>query len=472
MLTATDACNEVVVDFTDILYSGGCPGTIERNYTFTDACGNVSLATQFITLLDTVAPVFTFVPEARFFACGDSYTAPVSARASDLCDSDVQINFTSAIAPSDCTQQQFIVNTWTAIDECQNETSVTVIDVITICPEVEEVTACDQYEWFGTVYIESGSFEHTENENGCDIVYALNLTINESSNTSFNATSCVSYTWNGVPYTATGDYTQVFENGAGCDSTVTLHLTINQPSSAQVSAAACSSYGWNGQTYTSSGVYTFVTTNAAGCDSTVTLTLTINTPSVAATSIAANPGFTITTGASVTLTVNGGSLGTAATWKWYSGSCGGTFVGTGSSITVSPTANTTYFVRAEGLCNTTTCISRTVNVTQPCGPQTLVSNAPNNTICSGNAVTLTVGGSLGSGASWKWYKNSCGGICVGTGTTVLTISPSGATESATNPEYVITNCMLASFTPVNSTVGALATVTAQFTGGTWVRDII
>ena len=61
--------------------------------------------------------------------------------------------------------------------------------------------------------------------------------------------------------------------------------------------------------------------------------------------------------------------------------------------------------------------------------------------------------------------------CVGTGTTILTISPSGATESATNPEYVITNAMLASFTPVNSTVGSLATVTAQFTGGTWVRDV-
>jgi hypothetical protein len=61
--------------------------------------------------------------------------------------------------------------------------------------------------------------------------------------------------------------------------------------------------------------------------------------------------------------------------------------------------------------------------------------------------------------------------CVGTGTTVLTISPSGATESATNPEYVITNAMLASFTPINSTVGELATVEATFTGGTWVRDV-
>jgi hypothetical protein len=62
--------------------------------------------------------------------------------------------------------------------------------------------------------------------------------------------------------------------------------------------------------------------------------------------------------------------------------------------------------------------------------------------------------------------------CVGTGTTILTISPSGSTESATNPEYVLTNCMLANFTPINSTVGELATVEATFTGGTWVRDII
>ena len=61
--------------------------------------------------------------------------------------------------------------------------------------------------------------------------------------------------------------------------------------------------------------------------------------------------------------------------------------------------------------------------------------------------------------------------CVGTGTTILTISPSGATESATNPEYVLTNCMLANFTPINSTVGELATVEASFTGGTWVRDV-
>ena len=60
---------------------------------------------------------------------------------------------------------------------------------------------------------------------------------------------------------------------------------------------------------------------------------------------------------------------------------------------------------------------------------------------------------------------------VGQGSTVLVISPSGLTESASNPEYTITNAMLENFTPINSTVGELATVTASFTGGTWARDI-
>ena len=61
--------------------------------------------------------------------------------------------------------------------------------------------------------------------------------------------------------------------------------------------------------------------------------------------------------------------------------------------------------------------------------------------------------------------------CVGLGTTTLVISPSGTTESASNPEYTIANCMLADFTPINSTVGEMATVTANFTSGTWVRDV-
>lgn len=60
---------------------------------------------------------------------------------------------------------------------------------------------------------------------------------------------------------------------------------------------------------------------------------------------------------------------------------------------------------------------------------------------------------------------------VGAGTTTLVISPAGSSESATNPEYTITNAMMATFTPINATVGELSTINASFTGGTFARDI-
>ena len=53
---------------------------------------------------------------------------------------------------------------------------------------------------------------------------------------------------------------------------------------------------------------------------------------------------------STTLSIATGNLNQAANWKWYSGSCGGTLVGTGTSVSVSPTVTTTYFARGEGGC--------------------------------------------------------------------------------------------------------------------------
>jgi hypothetical protein len=154
-------------------------------------------------------------------------------------------------------------------------------------------------------------------------------------------------------------------------------------------------------------------------------TIFIRDISVAASNVVASAD-TVCPGSSVTLSVNGGTLGHAASWKWYSGTCGGTSVGSGSSITVSPSATTRYFVRAEGTCNTTACVDQNIrlliNSTAPTG-----ITASADSVCNGSTVTLTVsGGSLGSNARWRWYSSSCGGTLIGTGTT-LTVTPSATT---------------------------------------------
>lgn len=82
-------------------------------------------------------------------------------------------------------------------------------------------------------------------------------------------------------------------------------------------------------------------------------------------------------------------------------------------------------------------------------------------------VTLTLFLSYGSGEVEAMLAD-----VVGKGTTTLVISPSGTTESATNPEYTITNAMLANAPVINSTVGELASVDLTFTGGHWARDIV
>lgn len=71
---------------------------------------------------------------------------------------------------------------------------------------------------------------------------------------------------------------------------------------------------------------------------------------------------TINAGQSTTVSVSGGVLGNNGTWTWYTGSCGGTLAGTGSTLAVTPASTTTYYVRGEGCGTNTACVSVTVNV--------------------------------------------------------------------------------------------------------------
>lgn len=93
--------------------------------------------------------------------------------------------------------------------------------------------------------------------------------------------------------------------------------------------------------------------------------LTAKLSSTAPTGIDASPAQTTCPGNAVNLTVQGGSLGTNAVWRWYRNSCGDTLIGTGNMISVLPTETTTYYVRAEGDCNTTGCAQVTINLI-PC----------------------------------------------------------------------------------------------------------
>lgn len=128
------------------------------------------------------------------------------------------------------------------------------------------------------------------------------------------------------------------------------------------------------------------------------------TESTPATSISGNSP--VCAGSQVVLTLNAGTLGTAASWKWYSGACGTNEITTGitnggRTLTVTPSTTTTYYARAEGTCNTTACVSYTV-------------------------VVNTAGTWLGTtNTDWNTASNWCGGIPTSTTDAIIPTTPIG-----------------------------------------------
>jgi hypothetical protein len=82
-----------------------------------------------------------------------------------------------------------------------------------------------------------------------------------------------------------------------------------------------------------------------------------------------------------------------------------------------------------------------------------------------NELTLTLFQSYGA-TEVETMLNSMFGVI-----STIVISPAGATESASNPEYTLTGCYLETVTPILTTVGELSVVEATFKGGTFVRDV-
>ena len=138
-LTAIDACFGPVPGVASDVGNGGagCPGdplVITRTWTFADDCGNESSVSQEITVIDDEAPVPPPAPAAESYSCPDEVPPPLPLTAMDGCSGAVladavETNDGGAGCPGD---PLVITRTWTFLDPCGNESSVsqeiTVID--------------------------------------------------------------------------------------------------------------------------------------------------------------------------------------------------------------------------------------------------------------------------------------------------------------------------------------------------------
>jgi hypothetical protein len=144
-----------------------------------------------------------------------------------------------------------------------------------------------------------------------------------------------------------------------------------------------------------------------GCDASDDYEETIigDQNSIAATSLTGGGAYC--DGENVTLTANGATQGTGANYEWYAGSCGGTLVATTSSASYSYSSSsagsTTYYVRLNGTCNTTSCVNQTVVIdAQP----TPVNAGSDHSLCMGSVVTMNATTPAVGTGSWSWSSGA------------------------------------------------------------------
>lgn len=108
-------------------FSGACNTSIERIYTIVDQCGNETIFSQYISVVDDQDPVFNAIPQSLSLNCSD-LIPEILPEATDNCDDDVLVTFNDEFLGGGCNLQ--ILRTFTADDNCGNTASVQqIIDV-------------------------------------------------------------------------------------------------------------------------------------------------------------------------------------------------------------------------------------------------------------------------------------------------------------------------------------------------------
>ena len=273
---------------------------------------------------------------------------------------------------------------------------------------------------------------------------ATPATICSGASSTLSATGGTSYSW--MPGNLTGSpsvspavtttYTVTATNASGCSNTATVTVNVNATpvvttsatpaticsgASSTLSATGGTSYSWMPGNLTGSPsvspitttTYTVTATNASGCSNTATVTVNVNpTPNVTAIVVPDS----ICAGGTGNLSAIG-----ASSYTWQPGSF------SGSSVTVSPAATTSYTVLGIGAngCSAQATVALQVI------PLPVITQSPSSqTVSIGSTVQFMVV-SANPAVNYQWQVNN--------GIGFLNINNGGQYNGANNDTLIVSN---------------------------------
>lgn len=259
---------------------------------------------------------------------------------------------------------------------------------------------------------------------------------------------------------STTTYTVTGTDGNGCQNTSTVTVTVHVlptvtastvtpdicvGASATITASGATTYTWMPGSLTGSSItvtplstttYTVTGSDAFGCQGTDQVTVTVHN----APAINAGADQSICAGDNATLTATGAGVG--GTYSWMPGSL------SGSSITVTPGATTTYTVTGTDQWGCTNTDDVTVTVT---AGATINASTPTPDVCTGSSATINASG----GVTYVWQPGGLTGSsvtvtpattttytvtgtdangCTGTNTVTITVRPLPAVDAGADQD--------------------------------------
>ena len=177
--TAGDLCGPVVVEYVNEYSLTDALGnyTVTRTFTATDDAGNFSTAVQIVTVEDTTAPEFTYVPGDLTIECSAEELEAVlseNAAAGDLCG-PVVVEYVNDYSLTDALGNYTVTRTFTATDDAGNfSTAVQVVTVEDTTAPVLTIPADYTVECSDEIVLDEASATDNCGEIVIDLVEVIN----------------------------------------------------------------------------------------------------------------------------------------------------------------------------------------------------------------------------------------------------------------------------------------------------------